>query len=49
MGLAGIALHVFGHNQSARALYEKLGYAPTNLNLYKPLAAGAGDGPGGTP
>jgi ribosomal protein S18 acetylase RimI-like enzyme len=49
LGLAGIALHVFGHNRSARALYEKLGYVPTNLNLYKPLAAGVGGGPGDTP
>lgn len=37
LGLVGIALHVFGHNKAARALYEKLGYEPTNLNLYKPL------------
>lgn len=38
-GLAGIALQVFGHNPSARALYAKLGFAPTNINLYKPLEA----------
>ena len=37
MGLAGVALHVFGHNAAAQALYAKLGYAPTNINLYKPL------------
>jgi ribosomal protein S18 acetylase RimI-like enzyme len=37
-GLAGIALHVFGHNAPGRALYEKLGYAPTSINLYKPLS-----------
>lgn len=37
LGLAGIALHVFGHNKAARALYDKLGYEPTNLNLYKPV------------
>jgi ribosomal protein S18 acetylase RimI-like enzyme len=36
-GLAGIALHVFGHNAGARALYAQLGYAPTNINLFKPL------------
>ena len=36
-GMAGIALHVFGHNQSARALYEQLGFGVTNLNLFKPL------------
>lgn len=38
-GLAGIALHVFGHNLAARALYAKLGFEPTNLNLYKPIGA----------
>lgn len=38
LGLSGIALHVFGHNGSARALYEKLGFVPTNINLYKPVS-----------
>lgn len=38
MGLAGIALHVFGHNASARALYESLGYRTTNITMFKPLA-----------
>ena len=38
LGLTGIALHVFGHNQAARALYEKLGYAPTNINMFKSIA-----------
>lgn len=37
LGLAGIALHVFGHNVAAQALYRKLGYAPTNINMYKPI------------
>jgi len=42
MGLVGIALHVFGHNAPAQALYAKLGFKPTNFNLYKPLGvAGA--------
>ncbi len=36
-GLAGIALHVFGHNAGGRALYAELGYAPTNINLYKTI------------
>lgn len=36
-GMAGIALHVFGHNLAARALYEQLGFGVTNLNLYKPI------------
>ena len=35
LGLHGIALHVFGHNRAARALYAKLGYEPTNINLFK--------------
>ena len=42
LGLAGIALHVFAHNKAAQALYAKLGFQPTNFNLYKPLgSAGA--------
>jgi len=39
LGLAGIALHVFGHNVGAQALYAKLGFQPTNISLYKPLGA----------
>ncbi len=38
-GLAGIALHVFGHNAAARALYAKLGFHPTNINLFKKASA----------
>ena len=34
-GLAGIGLHVFGHNPGARALYEKLGYEATNIHMFK--------------
>lgn len=37
-GLGAISLHVFGHNQVARALYDKLGYEVTNLNMTKRLA-----------
>lgn len=37
LGLTGIGLHVFGHNASARLLYEKLGYQTTNLNMFKLL------------
>lgn len=37
MGLPGIGLHVFGHNENARRLYEKLGYEPVNVFMYKRL------------
>ena len=37
LGLAGIALHVFGNNKAARALYAKLGFEPTNINLFKAI------------
>ena len=37
MGLSGIALHVFGHNTGARALYESLGYQATNITMFKPV------------
>jgi ribosomal protein S18 acetylase RimI-like enzyme len=36
-GLMGIALHVFGHNAAAIALYRKLGYQTTNINMFKPV------------
>jgi ribosomal protein S18 acetylase RimI-like enzyme len=35
LGLSGIALHVFGHNTGAQALYAKLGFQPTNISLFK--------------
>ena len=38
LGLDGIALHVFGHNHAAKALYVKLGYVVTNINMFKSLA-----------
>lgn len=38
LGLSGIALHVFGHNGAAAALYAKLGYGPTNIHLFKSTA-----------
>ena len=41
LGLSGIALHVFGHNAEAQALYAKLGFRPTNINLFKPVADAA--------
>jgi ribosomal protein S18 acetylase RimI-like enzyme len=36
-GAGSIQLHVFGHNHGARALYERLGFLPTNLILRKEL------------
>ena len=39
LGLAGIALHVFGHNTQAQGLYAKLGFLPTSISLFKPVGA----------
>ena len=36
-GVSEIRLHVFGHNREARALYEALGYQPTNIMMAKLL------------
>jgi len=36
-GLAGIVLHVFGHNEHAQDLYRKLGFGPTSIHMFKPL------------
>lgn len=33
LGLTRIGLHVFGHNPGARALYRKLGYSVTSVNM----------------
>ena len=38
LGLQGLALHVFGHNTGAHALYVKLGFVATNINMFKPVA-----------
>ena len=38
LGFSGLALHVFGHNLQAHALYVKLGYTTTNINMFKALA-----------
>lgn len=35
LGLAGIGLHVFGHNTRAHALYVRLGYRATNISMFK--------------
>ena len=41
LGLGGIALHVFGHNHEAQALYRKLGYVATNISMFKEVPAAA--------
>ncbi len=41
LGLAGIALHVFGHNTAAHALYVRMGYQTTNIMMFKPLRPGS--------
>lgn len=38
LGLKKIGLHVFGHNAAARAMYEKLGYVVTNVQMSKSLS-----------
>lgn len=40
LGLETIGLHVFGSNHAARALYAKLGYEETNVNMAKRLGSG---------
>ena len=37
--LSSIGLHVFAHNTGAQALYRKLGYSVTSVNMLKHLAA----------
>ena len=36
-GVQQLGLHVFGHNQGARRLYEALGFEPTSITLRKIL------------
>jgi ribosomal protein S18 acetylase RimI-like enzyme len=36
-GATSIGLNVFANNAAARALYRKLGYRPTNINMSRPL------------
>ena len=38
LGARRVELHVFGHNQGARALYENLGYTPTSIVMAKPVS-----------
>jgi ribosomal protein S18 acetylase RimI-like enzyme len=42
LGASGIALHVFGHNAPAYALYTRLGFHPTNINMFKAVDGAAG-------
>jgi RimJ/RimL family protein N-acetyltransferase len=37
LDLTRVTLHVFGHNDAARALYQKLGYRETNVNMAKDM------------
>jgi len=37
LGVDQIGLHVFGHNQAARDLYEKVGYIITDISMVKKL------------
>jgi ribosomal protein S18 acetylase RimI-like enzyme len=41
LGLIGIGLHVFGHNEGAQALYRALGYATTDISMFKTLTSPA--------
>jgi ribosomal protein S18 acetylase RimI-like enzyme len=43
LGLTRIVLHVFGHNDAARAMYAKLGYEAVDLLLAKTLRAQDGN------
>lgn len=36
-GLDKVFLHVFGHNEAARAMYRKLGYLERNITMVKDL------------
>jgi ribosomal protein S18 acetylase RimI-like enzyme len=37
LGLSSIGLHVFGHNPSAKALYDSMGYGVTGISMLKRL------------
>ena len=39
LGLAGIALHVFGHNTAGQGLYARLGFRPKCISLFKRVEA----------
>lgn len=40
LGMSGIGLNVFGNNVQAKRLYERLGYEPLNIYMWKPLSQG---------
>jgi len=42
LGVRSLALHVFGYNLAARALYRKLGYEITNINMSKAISSDPG-------
>lgn len=37
LGVKKIGLHVFGHNKTARSLYEKSGYVETSIKMEKEI------------
>lgn len=39
LGVSSLALHVFGYNLAARALYQSLGYEITNINMSKVITS----------
>ena len=39
LGAKSVELHVFGHNQGAQALYEKVGYSVTSITMAKQVGA----------
>jgi ribosomal protein S18 acetylase RimI-like enzyme len=42
LGFDKISLHVFGHNQAAISLYQKMGFQTTNINMSKIINGNAG-------
>ena len=42
LGASKVELHVFGHNDGARALYEQMGYGVTSITMAKPVRAEVG-------
>ena len=42
LGASKVELHVFGHNDGARALYEQMGYGVTSITMAKQVRAEEG-------